>query len=63
MYRPNSCFPVSLRWQFWSKPAGDYEETKKMVVDILKTDDGKKAIQQVMSDEKMKSELIMIRVL
>ena len=37
----------------------DYEETKKMVVDILKTDDGKKAIQQVMSDEKMKSELIM----
>ncbi|MBN8194239.1 spore gernimation protein GerD [Bacillus sp. NTK074B] len=37
----------------------DYEETKKMVVDILKTDDGKKAIQDVMSDEKMKSELIM----
>ena len=25
----------------------DYEETKKMVVDILKTDDGKKAIQEV----------------
>ncbi|MCA1057102.1 spore gernimation protein GerD [Rossellomorea aquimaris] len=37
----------------------DYEETKKMVVDILKTDDGKKAIQEVMSDEKMKAELIM----
>ncbi|WRP06787.1 spore germination lipoprotein GerD [Rossellomorea aquimaris] len=37
----------------------DYEETKKMVVDILKTDDGKKAIEEVMSDEKMKSELIM----
>ncbi|TMU83355.1 spore gernimation protein GerD [Bacillus sp. BHET2] len=37
----------------------DYEETKKMVVDILKTDDGKKAIQDVMSDEKMKAELIM----
>ncbi|MFL8938739.1 spore germination lipoprotein GerD [Rossellomorea oryzaecorticis] len=37
----------------------DYEETKKMVVDILKTDDGKKAIQEVMSDDKMKSELIM----
>ncbi|WP_175986386.1 spore germination lipoprotein GerD [Bacillus sp. Marseille-Q1617] len=37
----------------------DYEETKKMVVDILKTDDGKKAIQEVMKDEKMKSELIM----
>ncbi|MCA1061701.1 spore gernimation protein GerD [Rossellomorea aquimaris] len=37
----------------------DYEETKKMVVDILKTDDGKKAIQEIMSDEKVKSELIM----
>jgi spore germination protein D len=37
----------------------DYEETKKMVVDILKTDDGKKAIQEVMSDEKMKETLVM----
>ena len=37
----------------------DYEETKKMVVDILKTDDGKKAIQEVMSDEKLKEKLVM----
>lgn len=37
----------------------DYEETKKMVVDILKTDDGKKAIQEVMGDEAMKEKLIM----
>ena len=37
----------------------DYEKTKKMVVDILKTDDGKKAIQDVLSDEGIKSELIM----
>ncbi len=37
----------------------DYEETKKMVVDILKTDDGKKAIQDVMSDDKMKEKLVM----
>ena len=37
----------------------DYEKTKKMVVDILKTDDGKKAIQDVLSDESVKSELIM----
>ncbi|MFJ7978547.1 spore germination lipoprotein GerD [Peribacillus sp. JNUCC 23] len=37
----------------------DYEETKKMVVDILKTDDGKKAIQDVLSDESIKSELIL----
>jgi spore germination protein D len=37
----------------------DYEATKKMVVDILKTDDGKKAIQEVMKDDKMKETLIM----
>jgi spore germination protein D len=37
----------------------DYDETKKMVVDILKTDDGKKAIQEVMKDDKMKQELVM----
>ncbi len=37
----------------------DYEETKKMVVDILKTDDGKKALQDVMADDKMKQSLIM----
>ncbi len=37
----------------------DYEQTKKMVVDILKTDEGKKAIQEVMSDEKLRQELIM----
>jgi spore germination protein D len=37
----------------------DYEQTKKMVVDILKTDDGKKAIQDVMSDDKMKQKLVM----
>ncbi|MEH7352535.1 spore germination lipoprotein GerD [Neobacillus drentensis] len=37
----------------------DYDQTKKMVVDILKTDDGKKAIQDVMSDDKMKEKLVM----
>lgn len=37
----------------------DYDETKKMLVDILKTDEGKKAIEDVLKDEKMKSELIM----
>ncbi len=30
-----------------------------MVVDILKTDDGKKAIQDVMSDEQLRQQLIM----
>lgn len=37
----------------------DYEETKKMVVDILKTDDGKKAIQELMKDEELKQNLVM----
>ncbi|KAA0544134.1 spore gernimation protein GerD [Bacillus sp. BGMRC 2118] len=37
----------------------DYEETKKMVVDILKTDEGKKALQEVMADDKMKQSLVM----
>jgi spore germination protein D len=37
----------------------DYDETKKMVVDILKTDDGKKAIQDIMTDEQLRKELIM----
>ena len=37
----------------------DYDQTKKMVVDILKTDDGKKAIQDVMADDKMKEKLVM----
>lgn len=37
----------------------DYDQTKKMIVDILKTDQGKKAIQDVLSDEKMKQALIL----
>mgnify|MGYP005750075181 FL=1 len=37
----------------------DYEETKKMVVDILKTDEGKKAIEEVMADEKMRQNFVL----
>ena len=37
----------------------DYDKTKKMVVDILKTDDGKKAIQDVMTSDAMKEKLVM----
>lgn len=36
----------------------EYEKTKKMVVDILQTDDGKEALQELMSDEDMKEQLI-----
>lgn len=35
----------------------DYEETKKMVVDILQTDDGKQAIIEIISDDDIKKEL------
>lgn len=37
----------------------DYDQTKKMVVDIFKTDDGKKAIQEIMSEDSMKEKLVM----
>ncbi|WP_174734565.1 spore germination lipoprotein GerD [Mesobacillus harenae] len=42
-----------------SGPQMDYEETKKMVVDILKTDDGKKAVEEIMADSSVKEQLIM----
>ncbi|GAA0503792.1 spore germination protein GerD [Salinibacillus aidingensis] len=42
-----------------SQGDAEYETTKKMVVDIVKTDEGKKALQEVLSDEKMKQQLVM----
>jgi spore germination protein D len=41
------------------KSEGDYETTKSMVVDILKTDEAKKALQEMLADEKTKQLLIM----
>ncbi|GGJ75509.1 spore germination protein D [Anoxybacillus voinovskiensis] len=50
----SSCAPQE------SSPAPpDYDQIKKMVVDILKTDEGKKAIQDVMTEDKVKQQLIM----
>jgi spore germination protein D len=37
----------------------DYEATKKMVVDILQTEDGKKALKELMTNEEMKKQLVM----
>ncbi|WP_316572563.1 spore germination lipoprotein GerD [Neobacillus sp. YIM B06451] len=37
----------------------NYEETKKMLVDILHTDDGKKAIHEIMTDDSIKKQMIM----
>ncbi|MBA2876939.1 spore germination lipoprotein GerD [Thermaerobacillus caldiproteolyticus] len=50
----SSCAPQEI-----SSPPPDYDQTKKMVVDILKTDEGKKAIQEVLKDEKIKQQLIL----
>ncbi|MCM3588537.1 spore germination lipoprotein GerD [Mesobacillus maritimus] len=50
----SGCAPVET-----SGEEMDYDATKKMVVDILKTDDGKKAIQEIMKDDGMKQNLIM----
>lgn len=36
----------------------DYDQTKKMVVDILQTDEGKKVLQEIITDDKMKQHLI-----
>ena len=41
------------------KAEPDYEQTKKMVVDILKTDEGKKAIQGILTEQEMKQQLVM----
>jgi spore germination protein D len=36
----------------------EYDTTKKMVVDILQTDDGRKALAEIITDDKMKQELV-----
>ncbi|MBM7840856.1 spore germination protein D [Alkalihalobacillus xiaoxiensis] len=37
----------------------DYEGTKKMVIDLLKTDEGKKAFHELIAQEDMREELVM----
>lgn len=36
----------------------NYDQTKKMVVDILHTDEGKKTLQEVLAEDEMKEELV-----
>lgn len=36
----------------------DYEQTKKMMIDILQTDEGKKALLDIISDDKLKQHLV-----
>ena len=42
-----------------AKKDSDYDQTKNMVVDILQTEDGKKALQEIIADDKMKQHLVM----
>lgn len=37
----------------------DYDQTKKMIVDILKTDEGKQAVKDIMTDEEIKQQLVL----
>ena len=37
----------------------NYDTTKKMVIDILQTEEGKKALSEMMAEDKMKEKLIM----
>ncbi|OIJ22468.1 spore gernimation protein GerD [Anaerobacillus alkalidiazotrophicus] len=41
----------------------DYESTKQMMVDMLKTDEGKKSIQEVLSDDEVKQEIVLEQAL
>lgn len=53
------CFLIGCAAKDTNNSQVDYDQTKKMIVDILKTDDGKKAIQEIMGDEKLKQELVL----
>src|SRR5699024_4111159 len=48
------CAPDSM-----SKRELDYEQTKRMVIDILQTDEGKKALREMLQDDKMKQQLVL----
>lgn len=51
---------IALLSSCGSEPAkeADYEQTKKMMVDILKTDEGKRALLDIVSDDELKQHLV-----
>lgn len=51
---------IALLSSCGSEPAKetDYEQTKKMMVDILKTDEGKRALLDIVSDDELKQHLV-----
>jgi spore germination protein D len=50
----SSCAPMDK-----AQASPDYKETKEMVLDVLQTEDGKKAIEEIMSDEKVKEKVML----
>ncbi|MFC5713846.1 spore germination lipoprotein GerD [Thalassorhabdus alkalitolerans] len=38
---------------------GDYESTKEMLVDLLKTDEGKAAVREILTDEEVRQDIVM----
>src|SRR5690554_2217628 len=50
---------VSCTPQERPQSSPDYQETKQMVIDILKTEDGKKTIQDMMKDPEFKEKIMM----
>lgn len=54
-----SLFMVAGCAQTEAQQNTDYEGTKKMVIDLLKTDEGKKAFHELIAQEDMREELVM----
>lgn len=51
-------FLVSCGAQARTTEPLDYQETKQMVIDILKTEDGKKTVQDMMQDPQFKEKIV-----
>lgn len=55
-----TCFVLLISCSNNTEPTKelDYDATKKMIVDILQTEDGKKALSEVLNDDTMKQRLV-----
>ncbi|WP_059105475.1 spore germination lipoprotein GerD [Shouchella shacheensis] len=52
-------FLISGCAQTEAQQHSDYEGTKRMVIDLLKSDDGKQAVHELIEEEDMREELVM----
>lgn len=53
------CMLVGCSNNSSNENSGNYDETKKMVIDIMKTDDGKKTLEEIFEDNTFKETIIM----